>query len=97
MRSWASTALPAGIVWSGGDKVTMLVDSGATEHFVESLLTPGLQDSMRDFRALDVPYQVEGIGLKYSKASQRERPTAPLSMTVVSNSRSPFTLFLFQG
>ena len=93
----ASTALPAGIVWSGGDKVTMLVDSGATEYFVDPLLTPGLQDAMRDFRALDVPYQVEGIGGKYSKASRRERSTAPLSMTAVSNSRSPFTLFLFQG
>ena len=32
------TALPAGIFWFGGYKVTMLVDSGATEHFVDCLL-----------------------------------------------------------
>ena len=45
----------------------MLLDSGATEHFGDPFLTPGLQDSMRDFRALDVPYQVEGIGGKILK------------------------------
>ena len=48
---------------------------------------------MRDFRALDVPYQVEGIGGKILKGVAK----GTVHGTVVDDGGSLYTLFLFQG
>lgn len=55
-------ALKAGIFSGSDSTLTMLLDSGSTDNFVDPKLTPGLRDSVRDYRPLDVPHQVQGVG-----------------------------------
>lgn len=46
---------------SNTDTITLLIDSGATEHYLDSYLVPGLLD-MSDFRALLVPKSIVAAG-----------------------------------
>ena len=53
-----------------GSSITVMVDSGSSEHFLDSFLIPGLQNRMMDYKALDEPHKIftagdhvlEGIG-----------------------------------
>ena len=50
--------------------ITVMVDSGSSEHFLDPFLIPGLQNRMMDYKALDEPHKIftagghvfEGIG-----------------------------------
>ena len=59
----ATTAdLSAAGFCSGDSTLTLLVDSGATQDFVDPLLAPRLQDMMSDYWVLDVPHTVVAAG-----------------------------------
>ncbi|CAM9639627.1 unnamed protein product, partial [Ascophyllum nodosum] len=53
-----------------GSSITVMVDSGSSEHFLDPFLIPGLQNRMMDYKALDEPHKIftagnrvlEGIG-----------------------------------
>ena len=53
-----------------GSSITVMVDSGSSEHFLDPFLIPGLQNRMMDFKALDESHKIftagdhvlEGIG-----------------------------------
>ena len=53
-----------------GSSITVMVDSGSSEHFLDLFLIPGLQNRMMDFKAPDEPLKIftagnhvlEGIG-----------------------------------
>ena len=53
-----------------GTSITVMVDSGSSEHFLDPFLIPGLQNRMMDYKALDEPHKIftagdhvlEGIG-----------------------------------
>ena len=53
-----------------GCSITVMVDSGSSEHFLNPFLIPGLQNRMMDYKALDEPHKIftagdhvfEGVG-----------------------------------
>lgn len=45
-----------------GSQITMMVDSGASEHFLDPLLIPGLRGLMSDYCSLDVPHKIVTAG-----------------------------------
>ena len=54
-----------------GSSITVMMDSGSSEHFLDPFLIPGLQNRMMDYKALDEPHKtftagdhvLEGIGI----------------------------------
>ena len=71
-----NTALSAASFCSGDSTLTMLVDSGATHNFVDSLLNPRLQDMMSEYCDLDVPHTIVAAGqhvLKGAATGTRHR------------------------
>ena len=55
-------ALSAARLCSGDLTLTMLVDSGATNNFIDPLLTPRLQEFMTDYSVLSVPHTIVTAG-----------------------------------
>ena len=71
-----NTALSAASLCSGDSTLKMLVNSGATQNFVDPLLTPRLQDMTSDYCVLDVPHTIVTAGqhvLKGATTGTRHR------------------------
>ena len=49
-------------VLSDGTFISMVVDSGATDNYVDAALTPGLRAYMRDVEELRVPHTIVAAG-----------------------------------
>ena len=45
-----------------GSSITVTVDSGSSEHFLDPFLIPGLQNHMMDYNALDEPHKIYTAG-----------------------------------
>ena len=41
-----------------GSSITVMADSGSSEHFLDPFLIPGLQNRMMDYEALDEPHKI---------------------------------------
>ena len=41
-----------------GSSITVMADSGSSEHFLDPFLIPGLQNRMMDYEALDEPLKI---------------------------------------
>ena len=55
-------ALSAASFCSDETVLTMMVDSGATHNFADPFPTPRLKEFMSDYRVLNVPQNIVGIG-----------------------------------
>ena len=47
---------------SAGSQITVMVDSGASGHFLDPFLIPGLRGLMSDYCSLDVPHKIVTVG-----------------------------------
>ena len=63
-RSAVTTANGGRISGLNSENFTMLVDSGASDHFVDEELVPGLRQRMRGLKILDEPKPIETAGNK---------------------------------
>ena len=57
-----TTALSAASFCSDETVLTMMVDSGATDNFVDPFLTPRLKECMSDYHVLNVPENIVALG-----------------------------------
>ena len=56
---------------SAGSQVTVMVDSGASWHFLDSFLIPGLRGLMSDDCSRDVPHKIVTAGNIFLRVSRR--------------------------
>ena len=94
-----TTALSAARFFSDETTRTMM-DSRATHNFVDPFLPPWLKEFMSDYRVLNVPETMVGIGdhvLKRPCRLPRALSKAPLPVTVGTKGSFPLTLLWCLG
>ena len=89
--SGLTTRNDGGITVSNPDVFTMLVDSGASDHFVDSELIRGLQQGMVEYRKLEQPKPIETAGNKQVFATA----TGKICGHIINKSGPPIPVRIF--
>ena len=82
---------------SDGSFISMVVDSGATDNYVDPVLTPGLRAYMRDVEELRVPHTIVAAGLNLLQGVATRLSVAPSQTTVATTGSSPFASLWYRG
>ena len=78
-------------VLSDGTFISMVVDSGATDNYVDPAFTPGLGAYMRDVEELPVPHTIVPAGQNLLQGVPTETVcVSPSPTTVGTTGSSPF-------
>lgn len=86
--SGRTTESGGGISVSNPGEFTMLVDSGASDHFVDDELIPGLRQSMTGYQTLDQPKPIEIAG----NIKMFATPSGKMCRHIINPSAQPLPL-----